>query len=38
MICPICGCTLTFKFFPRGTYTCPQCGHEQDTDDEVNEE
>lgn len=38
MICPICGCTLTLKFFPRGHYYCPNCEHEEDTDDEVNEE
>ena len=33
MICPICGCTLTFRYFPKGAWICPVCGTEQDSDD-----
>ena len=33
MICPICGCTLIFRYFPKGAWICPVCGTEQDSDD-----
>ena len=38
MICPICGCTLIFKFFPKGRWYCPCCEHEQDSDDVSKED
>ena len=38
MICPICGTSLTLRFFPMRKWICPACGHENDPDDVEKEE
>ena len=33
VICPCCGYTVPFACF--GTFSCPICGHEADTDEVI---